>query len=103
MKFNYDVDLPERKAFRGGQRSEEALAIADFLQGTCKNMQIEYDDAATAKRRLTTLRDSKRKTEDGFLYDLYRVDNSLYVVRLSPAQVKEAKKARAAQKKGGRE
>lgn len=98
MKFSYDVKLPERKSFRGGAKSEESRAIDAFLEGTSKNMQIEYDTDKEAKRRLSTLQSSRRTSESGDLYDLYRNGKSLYIVRLSPAEVKVRRKERLARK-----
>ena len=99
MKFSYDVKLPPKKSFKGGDKSEEQKAIEAFLDGTQKNMCITYDTDKEAKRRLSTLQSTRRNSETGVLYDLYRNGESLYVVRLSPAEVKERRKQREEKKK----
>ena len=72
MKISYDVKLPERKTFRGGQRSEDLVAIESFLKGTKKNMAIEYDTPEEAKRRLGAIQAFRRKDPLGDLFEIYR-------------------------------
>lgn len=100
MKISYDVKLPERKTFRGGQRSEDLVAIESFLKGTKKNMAIEYDTPEEAKRRLGVIQAFRRKNPLGGLFEIYRSGAGLYIVRLDPKTVKAKKEARnmAAQK-----
>lgn len=100
MKISYNVTLPERKTFRGGQRSEDLVAIESFLKGTQKNMAIEYDTPEEAKRRLGAIQAFRRKDPLGDLFDIYRNGAGLYIVRLDPKTVKAKKEARnmAAQK-----
>lgn len=100
MKISYDVKLPERKTFRGGQRSEDLVAIEEFLKGTKKNMSIEYDTPEEAKRRLGAIQAFRRKDPLGDLFDIYRSAAGLYIIRLDPKTVKARKEARnmAAQK-----
>ena len=44
MEIKYDVQLPERKSFRGAAKSDEILAIETFLKMKGKkNMCFEYD------------------------------------------------------------
>lgn len=100
MKIKYDVPLPERRKFSGGKKSEEILAIEDFVKGTKKNMSFEYDSPQEAKKRLAVISGFRRKDPLGDLIDAYRNDKNLYIVRLDPKTVKERKEARnlAAQK-----
>lgn len=100
MKISYDVKLPERKTFRGGQKSEDLMAIEKFLKGTKKNMAIEYDTPEEAKRRLGAIQAFRRKDPLGDLFDIYRSAACLYIIRLDPKTVMARKEARymAAQK-----
>lgn len=100
MKIKYDVTLPERHTFKGGQKSEEVAAIEAFLKGTKKNMAFEYDAPEEAKRRLGAIQAFRRKSPLGDLFDIHRSAAGLYVVRLDPKTVKARKEARnmAAQK-----
>lgn len=82
------MKLPERRSYRGGQKSEEVAAIETFLQGTAKNMCFTYDNDADAKRRLGTLGGWRRKSPDSNLIDIFRNGTRIYVVRLSPKEVK---------------
>ena len=63
-------------------------------------MAIEYDTPEEAKRRLGAILAFRRKDPLGDLFDIYRSDASLYIVRLDPKTVKARKEARsiAAQK-----
>lgn len=104
MKINYDVKLPPRSYFGGTRtKSEETIAIDAFLEGAQKNMEFQYDTPDEAKKRLGSIQGSRRKSENGVLYDLYRSGSSLYIVRLSPAEVKKlrAKREATAKSKGG--
>lgn len=83
MNIKYNVKLPEKKAFRGSVKSDEVLAIESFLVGKMKNMQFEYDETSEAKRKLSSIQTYRRKQEQKELYDVYRVENSIYIVRLS--------------------
>lgn len=96
MTISYDVKLPERNSFRGGAKSEEVTAIEDFLQGTKKNMCFTYDDDKEAKRRQGSIASWRRKAPEGDLVDVFRNGSRLFVVRLSPKEVKERRAAKAA-------
>ena len=98
MKISYDVALPERHNFKGGAMSPEAAAIEEFLKGTRKNMCFMYDTAEEAKRRLGSIQGYRRKSKHGDLYDIYRHEAGLYVVRLDPKTVKERRAAATAEK-----
>lgn len=89
MQISYDVTLPERSSFRGGQKSEEVAAIEAFIQGTQKNMCFTYDEDAEAKRKMSTVSSWRRKNPQSDLVDIYRNGSRLYIIRLSPKEVKE--------------
>ena len=86
MKIQYNVQAPPKKKFNGGTRSEEVKAIEDFLtSGNAKNMCFEYESAKEAKSKRSTISSHRRKYNEKNPkgYDAYRVDNCIYVVRLT--------------------
>lgn len=86
MEIKYNVQAPPKKAFNGGAKSEEVKAIEDFLtSGNAKNMCFQYDDQKQAKAKLSTISSHRKKWNDanpGKLYDAYRVEQCIYIVRL---------------------
>ena len=82
MKITYDIkDLPERKG-NGGRKSEELLALMAFLaDGQKKNMCIEYDTEPEAKRRYDTLRNYRRVNKLQEVFDIYRAEGKVYIVK----------------------
>lgn len=88
MKITYNVKAPEKKAFHGGVKSEEILAVEDFLStGTAKNMCFEYDTDKEAKSKLSTISSHRRKYNEKNPkgYDAYRVGKCIYVVKTTKA------------------
>lgn len=83
MNIKYNVELPERKTFRGGEKSDEVIALEGFLTGKMKNMCFEYEEAAEAKKKLAAIQAYRRKQNHKEIYDVYRVENSLFIVRLA--------------------
>lgn len=86
MQVKYNVQAPPKKAFNGGTKSEEVRAIEDFLtSGNAKNMCFEYETGKEAKSKLSTISSHKRKYNQNNPkgYDAYRVDNCIYIVRLT--------------------
>lgn len=86
MKIQYNVQIPPKKAFCGGAKSEEVKAIEDFLSsGNAKNMCFQYDDPKEAKSKLSTISSHKRKWNEKSpkKYDSYRVDKCIYIIRLT--------------------
>lgn len=100
MVISYNVKLPERNNFRGGAKSDEVKAIEAFIQGTEKNMCFTYDDEAEAKRKAGSVREWRRRCPDGDLIDSFRNGTRLFIVRLSPKEVKERRAAKAAEATG---
>lgn len=89
MEIKYDVKLPDRKRFLGGSKSDEILAIETFLKMTGKkNMCFEYGSSEEAKKRLTCVQSYRRRENHKEIYDVYRDEKCVYIVRL------EEKKAR---------
>lgn len=83
MKITYDLEvLPERRRSNAGRKSEETLAIIAFLAGKQRNMRIEYDDPKECKRRYDTLRNYRRTAKLQEVIDLFRDENSIYVIKL---------------------
>lgn len=82
MNIKYNVELPERNVFRGGIKSDEIIAIENFLKGKMKNMCFKYDSADEAKRKLASVQAYRRKFYHKEIYDVYRSENCLYIVRL---------------------
>lgn len=86
MEIKYNVKLPPKKRFYGGAKSEEIIAIEDFLtSGNAKNMCFEYDTSEAAKRKLSTISSHKRKwnadKQKHKPYDAYRVDKCIYITK----------------------
>lgn len=81
MKITYDLSvLPERR--RGSKESEEVTAIKAFLAGTQKNMCLEYDSEKEAKRRYDTVRSFRINHKLQEVFDLYRYEKCIYILRL---------------------
>lgn len=89
MQITYNVKLPKRQNYGSGRKSEEVMEIEAFLQGTAKNMCFTYDDDVQAKSRFRTIGAWRRKSSNGELVDIFRDGTRLYVVRLSPKEIKE--------------
>lgn len=86
MQVKYNVSAPPKKAFSGGKKGEEVKTIEDFLTtSNAKNMCFEYDTPKEAKAKLSTISSHKRKWNEKApkKYDAYRVDNCIYIVRLT--------------------
>lgn len=86
MNIKYNVELPERKAFRGAVKSDEIIAIESFLIGKMKNMCFEYEAAEEAKKKLASIQSYRRKQNHKEVYDVYRAERCIYVVRLAKAK-----------------
>ncbi len=85
MKLKYDVKLPERKTFRGAAKSDEIIAIEGFLQmKDKKNMCFEYDTPDEAKKKLAAVGSYRRNNKQKELYEVYRDNNCVYIVRVNP-------------------
>lgn len=90
MKITYDLEhLPERRAT--SHDSEELLALKAFLAGQQRNMCIEYDDEKDAKRRYDSLRNFRGSRKLQPVFDIYRREKCIYIVRLKkPARRENA-------------
>ena len=75
MEIKYNVQAPPKNQFHGGSKSEEVKAIEDF----------QYESAKAAKTKLSTISSHRRKYNEKNPkgYDAYRVDNCIYIVRLT--------------------
>ena len=79
MKITYDLEfLPERRRTKEG---EEVLALKAFLAGKQKNMCIQYEDEAVCKRRYDSLRAFRTAHQQQDVFDLYRRENCVYILR----------------------
>ena len=79
MKITYDLEfLPERRRTKEG---EEVLALKAFLAGKQKNMCIQYEDEALCKRRYDSLRAFRTAHQQQDVFDLYRRDDCIYILR----------------------
>ena len=83
MKISYNVELPERKTFRGGVKSDEVIALEKSIGDTAPNMCFEYEQEDEAKRKLGSLQAYRRKWKHQKLYDVYRNRTRIFVVRAS--------------------
>lgn len=81
MNITYDLEtLPERRS--GARESEEVTAIKAFLAGKQKNMCFEYDSDKEARRRYDSVRNFRLKHQLQEVFDMYRKDNCIYVLRI---------------------
>ena len=96
VKLRYNVKLPPKNNFKHGQKSDERIAIEGFMQSKHKNMCFEYETNAEAKKKLSTINASRRQKGETEIYEAYRVDKCVYIVRL--VQEKPSGKA---EKRGG--
>ena len=79
MKITYDLEfLPERR--RTKDRGD-LLALKAFLAGKYENMCIQYEDEALCKRRYDSLRASRTGHQQQDVFDLYRRDDCIYILR----------------------
>lgn len=81
MNIKYNVKLPERKVFRGGVKSDEIIAIESFLTGSMKNMCFEYETPEEAKKKLSAVQSYCRRENHKELYEVWRSEKCIYVVR----------------------
>ena len=91
MKITYNVEyLPERKRV-GGKESEEVSALKAFLaDGQQKNMVIKYEDAKEAKKRDDSLRNFRSANKLQGVFDMYRADKSVCIVKVKKAPAKKS-------------
>ena len=88
MQIRYNIkNVPERPE-RLGQKSDEIMAIETFINTSQKNMVFEYDTEDEAKKRLGTVRYYMKKKELDTMFEYYRVNDCVYIIR------KETKKCR---------
>lgn len=79
MKITYDLEfLPERG--RTKDRGD-LLALKAFLAGKYENMCIQYEDEALCKRRYDSLRAFRTGHQQQDVFDLYRRENCVYILR----------------------
>lgn len=96
VELRYNVKLPPKNNFKHGQKSDERVAIEGFMQSKHKNMCFEYETNAEAKKKLSTINASRRKKGETEIYEAYRVDKCVYIVRLG-----QEKPSGEAEKRGG--
>lgn len=89
MQLRYNVKLPPKKEAKYGKKSDERIAIEAFIQSNHKNMCFEYDTSAEAKKKLSTINATRRSKNEADIYDTYRVDQCVYVVRKEKKKGKE--------------
>ena len=82
MNISYNIMVPERDRRRIGQKSDEILALESFLETKkLKNMQIAYDTAEEAKKKLPSLQAYRRTRGLKDALEIFRVNTSIFVVR----------------------
>ena len=88
MKITYDLEfLPERG--RTKDRGD-LLALKAFLAGKYENMCIQYEDEALCKRRYDSLRAFRTGHQQQDVFDLYRRDDCIYILRQKKESQKKA-------------
>lgn len=79
MKITYDLEfLPERRRTKDG---EDLLALKAFLAGKYENMRIQYEDEVICKRRHESLRAFRTGHQQQDVFDLYRREDCIYILR----------------------
>lgn len=79
MNISYNVKIPERA---NHNKSDEVKALENFLEmKDMRNMCIECADAGEAKRTYTRLYTYRKKYGQQELYEVFRVKQSVYVVK----------------------
>ena len=61
-----------------------------ILAGKQKNMCIQYEDEAVCKRRYDSLRAFRKSHQQQKVFDLYRRENCIYILRLRPEPQRKA-------------
>lgn len=92
VELRYNVRLPQKKDTTHGKKSDERIAIEAFMQSSHKNMCFEYDTNIEAKKKLSTINAARRQKKETEIYEAFRVDRCIYVVRLEQAAVKAKKR-----------
>lgn len=88
MKITYDLEfLPERRRIK---ESEDLLALKAFLAGKHENMCIQYEDEALCKRRYDSLRAFRTAHQQQDVFNLYRRESCVYVLRQKRASQRRA-------------
>lgn len=83
MQVTYNVQIPLKKRVGSGVKSEEVREIESFLtSGNAKNMCFEYEDRQQAKRKMSTVASYRRREKLEKVFDAYRVDERIYIVRV---------------------
>lgn len=81
MKIEYDVThLPERKR-KSGKLGEATTSLQGFLGTEKKNMVIRCEDDKEAKRTYDTLRNFRNVHKLTEVFELYRSELSIVVIR----------------------
>ena len=79
MKITYNLEfLPER---RRPKDDEDLLALKAILAGKYENMCIQYEDEALCKRRYDSLRAFRTAHQQQDVFDLYRREDCIYILR----------------------
>lgn len=79
MEIRYDVDIPEKKIGRGGDRrsSPEVDAIIEFLASDKKNICFSYETDEVARIRRSSIARSKKNKKLPIIVN--REGNKVYV------------------------
>jgi len=81
VKTSFDVEyLPERRK-NGAKEAPEITEIKGFLACRRQNMRFEYDDERQAYNRLRIIQRFRRNNELREVFDCYRSDRCVYVIR----------------------
>lgn len=79
MNISYNVKIPDKNT---GAKSDEAKALDSFLEmRDMRNMCIECADADEAKKIIARLRSYRKHKKQQDLYEMFRIKQSVYVVK----------------------
>lgn len=87
MNISYDVMVPERIRKGVGVKSDEIIALESFLkQKKTENMRMEYGTPEEAKKKIPTLQSYRRTNNLKEVFDVFRVESNIYVVRIKKGE-----------------
>lgn len=82
MKTSFDVEfLPERGSKNGKKEAPEITEIKSFLACKYQNMRFEYDNDRQARNRLKVIQQFRNGNGLQEVFECYRVEQCVYVIR----------------------
>lgn len=79
MKISYNADAAIIRPAHVAKKSEEMIAVAEFVDSANQNICFEYDDADTARKKRNNIATHARR--DGLNVKALLRDNKVIVIR----------------------